>query len=91
MLTYLFKNIEAEHFFELFVSYHNYRKHDYWIFFDKRYDSRDCFDLDREFVDNLRCILSDYLSDKSVEASGTRMYCSKVLELLDKKAKQFGE
>lgn len=91
VLTYLFKNIEAERFFRLFISYHNYRKRDYWNFFDKRYDSRDCFDLDREFIDNLWSILSDYLSDKSIEASGTRKYCSKIHELLDKKAKQFGE
>ena len=91
VLTCMFKNIGAECFFELFISYKNCRKRDYWNFFDGRYESRDCFDLDREFIDNLREILSKYLSDKSVEVSGTRKYCSKMLELLDKKAQQFGE
>lgn len=90
VLTCMFKNIEAEQFFECFISYHNCRKRDYWNFFDRRYDSKDCYDLDREFIDNLRSILNNYLSDKSVEASGTRKYCSKVLELLDKKVQQFG-
>lgn len=85
VLTCLFKNIGAEQFFELFTAYHNSRKHDYWIFFDKRYDSKECLDLDRDFVDNFRNILKQYLSDTSIEASGTRMYCSKILELLDKK------
>ena len=89
VLTCLFKNIKAEQFFELFKAYHNCRKRDYWNFFDKRYDSKDCFDLDREFIDNLRSILNNYLSDKTIEASGTRKYCSKVLELLDRKEKQF--
>jgi KAP family P-loop domain. len=91
VLTCMFKNIGAECFFELFISYRNCRKRDYWNFFDGRYDSRDCFDLDREFIDNFREILSNYLSDKSIEASGTRKYCSKMLELLNKKLKQFGE
>lgn len=91
VLTYLFENIEAERFFKLFVSYHNYRKRDYWNFFDKRYESRNCFDLDRVFIDTFRVLLSNYLSDDSVEVSGTRKYCSKMLELLNKKAKQFGE
>lgn len=90
VLTCMFKNIGAQQFFEFFISYHNCRKRDYWNFFDRRYDSKDCFDLDREFIDNLRSILKNYLSDKSVEASGTRKYCSKVLELLDKKVQQFG-
>jgi hypothetical protein len=87
ILTCMFKNIGAECFFELFISYRNCRKRDYWNFFDGRYDSRDCFDLDREFIDNFREILSNYLSDKSIEASGTRKYCSKMLELLNKKLK----
>jgi hypothetical protein len=91
VLTSMFKNIEAERFFELFISYHNCRKRDYWNFFDRRYDIKDCFDLDREFIDNFRVILSNYLSDKSIEASGSRKYCSKMLELLDKKANQFEE
>ena len=90
VLTCMYKNIGAQQFFEFFISYHNCRKRDYWNFFDRRYDSKDCFDLDREFIDNLRSILNKYLSDKSVEASGTRKYCSKVLELLDKKVQQFG-
>ena len=90
VLTYLFKNIGAEEFFELFTAYHNSRKHDYWIFFDKRYDGKDFLDLDREFIDSLRDILNKYLSDPSIEASGTRMYCSKILELLEKKIQQFG-
>ena len=46
-------------------------------------------DLDREFIDGLRDILNKYLSDTSIEASGTRMYCSKILELLEKKIQQF--
>ena len=54
VLTCMFMNIEAECFFELFISYKNCRKRDYWNFFDGRYESRDCFDLDREFIDNLR-------------------------------------
>ena len=91
VLTCMFKNIEAEEFLKLFIAYHNSRKRDYWNFFDRRYDSRDCFDLDREFIDNLRGVLGDYLSDDSVVASGTKKYCSKMLELLDKKAQQFGE
>ena len=90
VLTCLFKNIGAEQFFELFTTYHNNRKHDYWIFFDKRYDGKDFVDLDREFIDGLRDILNKYLSDTSIEASGTRMYCSKILELLEKKIQQFG-
>ena len=90
VLTCMYKNIGADLFFEMFVSYHNYRKRDYWNFFDKRYDSKVCFDLDREFIDNLRSILNNYLSDKSIEASGTRKYCSKMLELLEKKIQQFG-
>ena len=89
VLTCLFKNIGAEQFFELFTTYHNNRKHDYWIFFDKRYDGKDFVDLDREFIDGLRDILNKYLSDTSIEASGTRMYCSKILELLEKKIQQF--
>lgn len=91
VLTCMFKNIGAEEFLKLFIAYHNSRKRDYWNFFDRRYDSRDCFDLDREFIDNLRGVLEDYLSDDSVVASGTKKYCSKMLELLDKKAQQFGE
>lgn len=91
VLTCLFKNIGAEDFLKLFIAYHNSRKRDYWNFFDKRYDSKDCFDLDREFIDHFRVILANYLSDDSIEASGTRKYCSKMLELLDKKAQQFGE
>jgi len=90
VLTCLFKNIGAEQFFELFTTYHNNRKHDYWIFFDKRYDGKDFVDLDREFIDGLRDILNKYLSDTSIEASGTRMYCSKILELLEKKVQKFG-
>ena len=91
VLTCMFKNIGAEEFLKLFIAYHNSRKRDYWNFFDRRYDSRDCYDLDREFIDNLRGVLGDYLSDDSVVASGTRKYCSKMLELLDKKAQQFGD
>ena len=90
VLTCLFKNIGAEQFFELFTKYHNSRKHDYWIFFDKRYDGKNFVDLDREFIDSLQDILNKYLSDSTIEASGTRMYCSKILELLDKKVQQFG-
>lgn len=90
VLTCLFKNISAELFFELFISYHNSRKRDYWNFFDKRYNNKGCFDVDREFIDNMRDRLNKYLSDTSVEASGTRKYCSKILELLDEKVQQFG-
>ena len=90
VLTCMFKNISAEEFLKLFIAYHNSRKRDYWNFFDKRYDSKNCFDLDREFIDNLRSELRDYLSDDSIEPSGTRKYCSKMLELLDKKVQQFG-
>lgn len=91
LLTCLFKNIGAEQFFELFTAYHNSRKRDYWNFFDERYDSKDCFDLDREFIDNLQAILLKYLSDTTIEASGTRKYCSKIHELLNKKMQQFGQ
>lgn len=90
VLTCMFKNIGAEEFLNLFIAYHNSRKRDYWNFFDRRYNSKDCFDLDREFIDHFRVILSNYLSDISLEASGSRKYCSKVLELLDKKDQQFG-
>lgn len=90
VLTYLFKNIGAEQFFELFTKYHNSRKHDYWIFFDKRYDGKNFVDLDREFIDSLQDILNKYLSDSTIEASGTRMYCLKILELFNEKLKQFG-
>ena len=91
VLTCLFKNIGAENFLNLFVSYHNSRKRDYWNFFDERYNSKDCFDLDRDFIDSLRDRLNNYLSDTSIEASGTRKYCSKILELLNKKVQQFEE
>ena len=91
VLTGLFENIGAEQFFELFTTYHNSRKRDYWNFFDRRYESKDCFDLDREFIDGLRKELNKYLSDTSIEASGTRKYCSKLLELLGKKYQQYGE
>lgn len=91
VLTCLFKNIGAEQFFELFTKYHNSRKHDFWIFFDKRYDSKLCLELDRDFIDSLRDRLKKDLSDTSIEASGTRKYCSKILELLDNKIQQFGE
>lgn len=90
VLTCLFKNIGAEQFFELFTKYHNSRKHDYWIFFDKRYDGKNFVDLDREFINGLQDILNKYLSDSTIEASGTRMYCSKILELFNEKLKQFG-
>lgn len=90
VLTSIFKNIGAEQFLEKFTAYHNSRKRNYWNFFDRRYDSKDCFDLDREFIDNLRIVLKKYLSDESIEACGTRKYCSKILELLDKKAQQYG-
>lgn len=90
VLTCLFKNIGAEQFFELFTKYHNSRKHDYWIFFDKRYDGKNFVDLDREFINSLQDILNKYLSDSTIEASGTRMYCSKILELFNEKLKQFG-
>lgn len=90
VLTCLFKNIGAETFFELFTACHNSRKREYWNFFDKRYDSKECLDLDREFVDSFRNILKEYLSDTSIEASVTRKYCSKILELLDKKVQKFG-
>ena len=89
VLTCLFKNIGAEEFLKLFMSNRNCRKREYWNFFDKRYSSKECLNLDREFVDNLRAILSDYLSNDSVEASGTRKYCSKIQELLNKKIQQF--
>lgn len=90
VLTCLFKNIGAEQFLGLFTAYHNSRKRDYWNFFDRRYNSKECFDLDREFIESLRIVLKKYLSDESIEASGTRKYCSKILELLDKKVQQFG-
>lgn len=90
VLTCLFKNIGAETFFELFTACHNSRKREYWNFFDKRYDSKECLDLDREFVDSFRNRLKKYLSDTSIGASVTRKYCSKILELLDKKVQQFG-
>lgn len=90
VLTCLFKNIDAEDFLKLFIAYHNSRKRDYWIFFDKRYNSKDCFDLDREFIDGFKIILNDYLADKTIEVSGTRKYCSKLLELFDKKVQQYG-
>jgi len=89
VLTSLFENIEAEQFFELFISYHNCRKRDYWNFFDERYNSKDCFDLDRDFIDSLLDRLNKYLSDPSIEISGTRKYCSKIQELLNKKVQQF--
>jgi|GEM_PF-1308639 len=91
VLSCLFKNIGAEKFLNMFVSYHNSRKRDYWNFFDQRYNSKDCFDLDRDFIDNLRDRLIYYLSDTSIEASGTRKYCSKILELLNKKVQRFEE
>lgn len=90
VLTFLFENIGAEEFLILFVAYHNSRKREYWNFFDKRYNSRECLDLDREFIDSFRKSLKKYLSDTSIEASVTRKYCSKILELLDKKVQQFG-
>ena len=90
VLTCLFENIGAEQFFELFISYRNSRKRDYWNFFDERYNSKDCFDLDREFIASLLDRLNRYLSDPSIEISGTRKYCSKIQELLDKKVQQFG-
>ena len=43
VLTCLFENIGAEQFFELFISYRNSRKRDYWNFFDERYNNKDCF------------------------------------------------
>ena len=89
--TCLFGNIGAGHFFELFISYHNCRKRDYWNFFEERYDNKDCFDLDRAFIDSLREKLNEYVTDTSIEASGTRTYCSKILKLLDKKVQQFAE
>ena len=88
VLTCLFENIGAEQFFELFISYRNSRKRDYWNFFDERYNSKDCFDLDREFIASLLDRLNRYLSDSSIEISGTRKYCSKIQELLDKKVQQ---
>ena len=45
---------------------------------EQRIDDKDFVDLDREFIDSLRDILNKYLSDASIEASGTRMYCSKI-------------
>lgn len=90
VLICLFENIEAEQFFDLFITYRNSRKRDYWNFFDERYNSKDCFDLDREFIDSLLYRLNKYLSDPSVEISGTRKYCSKIQELLHKKVQQFG-
>ncbi len=90
VLTCLFKNIGAEQFFKLFTACHNSRKREYWNFFDKRYDSKECLDLDREFVDSFRNILKEYVSNTSIEASVTRKYCSKILELLDKKVQKFG-
>jgi KAP family P-loop domain. len=72
VLTCLFENIGAEQFFELFISYRNSRKRDYWNFFDERYNSKDCFDLDREFIASLLDRLNRYLSDPSIEISGTR-------------------
>lgn len=90
VLTCLFENIGAELFLELFIACHNSRKREYWIFLNKRYESKGCFDLDREFIDSLRNRLNKYLSDKSIGASGTRMYCSKILELLDQKVQKFG-
>lgn len=90
VLTCLFENIGAEQFFELFISYRNSRKRDYWNFFDERYNSKDCFDLDRGFIASLLDRLNRYLSDPSIEISGTRKYCSKIQELLDKKVQQLG-
>ena len=89
VLTGLFENIGAEEFLKRFIEYHNCRKRDYWNFFNERYNSRECFELDSEFINNLRELLKIYLSETSTEATGTRKYCSKVLELLDEKAKQF--
>lgn len=88
VLIYLFKNIRAEQFLELFIAYHNSRKRDYWNFFDKRYNNKECFDVDRDFIDSLRDRLNKYLSD-TFEASGTRKYCSKILELLEEKVQRF--
>ena len=89
ILISLFDNIGVEQFLGLFTAFHNSRKRDYWNFFNKRYESKGCFDLDREFIDGFRKRLNEYLSDTSIEASGTRMYCLKILELLDKKVQQF--
>lgn len=90
VLTSIFKNIGAEQFLELFIAYRNCRKREYWIFFDKRYNSKECLNFDREFIGNLQTTLRKYLT-KDMEASGTRKYCSKMLELLDKKVQQCEE
>ena len=90
ILINLFENIDAEQFLKLFTAYHNSRKRDYWNFFDRRYESRECFNLDKDFIERLRHRLNEYLSDTSIKISGTRKYCSKILELLDKKVEQFG-
>ena len=90
ILINLFENIDAEQFLKLFTAYHNSRKRDYWNFFDRRYESRECFNLDKDFIERLRHRLNEYLSDTSIKISGTRKYCSKIQELLDKKVEQFG-
>ena len=90
ILINLFENIDAEQFLKLFTAYHNSRKRDYWNFFDRRYESRECFNLDKDFIERLRHRLNEYLFDTPIKISGTRKYCSKIQELLDKKVQQFG-
>lgn len=88
LVSNIFQQISADEFFSLFLQYNNNRKRDFWNFFDERYNFRECYFVDIEFIIQLKAILKDYTTNPSTPITGSRKYCCKILELLDNKTHQ---
>lgn len=88
LVSNIFQQVSASDFFNLFMQYNNSRKRDFWNFFDERYNFRECYFVDKDFISQLKTILRDYTSNPNTPITGTRKYCCKVLELLDNKTHQ---
>lgn len=80
----LFRNISADKFMAQFLRYHNSRKKDYLNFLEERYRFKDCYNADLAFILKLKSLLEAYIKDTNTPLSGTRFYCSKLLEMLNK-------
>lgn len=85
----IFQNVSANEFFNLFLQYNNSRKREYWNFFEARYKFRECYFVERDFILELKAILKEYITCPDTPITGTRKYCCKLLELLEKKSQLY--
>lgn len=80
----LFRHITAEEFFNLFLSYKNCRKKDYLNFIDERYRIKKYYNEEQIFIKELMTNLKAYLDNPNTPYSGTRFYCRKLWDVLNK-------